>query len=419
MCNSMNKFKRGLVKRAEILKILSKKILHMGSFLGIIRIGLYIPIGNLDLDLVNQNQIENLLSKILKNVTGSSSFSFGYLGIIPYLYSKICIQVATPFFPFLKRLQKEGGFGRRKLTRYTRYVTVGFAIWKSAFFTFENLQPLIFNWSSRLAFQIMLSLVAGSMTSMWLADLITKEDLGTGPSMIILVNSLEDYLTNGNSKRASRSTLVFNFAILCVLMTAVVQLQESYMPIKIISAKQLVVALKFQKSYIPLKLNQVGVMPISFNTILGRLFSDLFQRVLFKFNLTDFKSLELSFESGTLSLTLLCTLWCTISYSLLTLNPKEINKNLKKMSWRVAGTKQGKDTVYYLGTIISQLALFGGFSITFLASLPYITENVFKVTLFKDLSSLIILVGVVADVISHVQGYLLSDKYKNSKKNSF
>ena len=89
------------------------------------------------------------------------------------------------------------------------------------------------------------------------------------------------------------------------------------------------------------------------------------------------------------------------------------------MSWRVAGTKQGKDTVYYLGTIISQLALFGGFSITFLASLPYITENVFKVTLFKDLSSLIILVGVVADVISHVQGYLLSDKYKNSKKNSF
>ena len=398
----MNKFKRGLVKRTEILKILSKKILHMGSFLGIIRIGLYIPIGNLDLDLVNKNQIENPLSKILKNVTGSSSFSFGYLGIIPYLYSKICIQVATPFFPFLKRLQKEGGFGRRKLTRYTRYVTVGFAIWKSAFFTFENLHPLIFNWSSRLAFQIMLSLVAGSMTSMWLADLITKEDLGTGPSMIILVNSLEDYLTNGNSKRASRSTLVFNFAILCVLMTAVVQLQESYMPIKIISAKQLVVALKFQKSYIPLKLNQVGVMPIIFNTILGRLFSDLFQRILFKFNLTDFKSLELSFESGTLSLTLLCTLWCTISYSLLTLNPKEINKNLKKMSWRVAGTKQGKDTVYYLGTIISQLALFGGFSITFLASLPYVTENVFKVTLFKDLSSLIILVGVVADVISHV-----------------
>ena len=135
----MNKSKPGLVKRAEILKILSKKILHMGSFLGIIRIGLYIPIGNLDLDLVNKNQIGNPLSKILKNVTGSSSFSFGYLGSIPYLYSKICIQVATPFFPFLKRLQKEGGFGRRKITRYTRDVTVGFAIWKSAFFTLENL----------------------------------------------------------------------------------------------------------------------------------------------------------------------------------------------------------------------------------------------------------------------------------------
>ena len=86
------------------------------------------------------------------------------------------------------------------------------------------------------------------------------------------------------------------------------------------------------------------------------------------------------------------------------------------MSWRLTGTKQGKETVYYLGTIISQLALLGGVSITFLASLPYLIKNLFKVTLFKDLSSLIILVGVVADVISHVQGHLLSDKYKNPKK---
>jgi len=415
----MNKSKGGLVKRAKILKILGKKILRVGLLLGIIRIGLYIPIGNIDLDLVSKSQVENPLSEILKNVTGGSSFSFGYLGIIPYLYSKICIQVATPFFPFLKRLREEGGFGRRKLTRYTRYVAVGFALWRSVFFTLGNLQPLIFNWSGRLSFQIMLSLVAGSMVSMWLADLITKEDLGAGPSMIILVNSLEGYLANGNSGGALGSTLVFDFAILCVLMTAVVQLQESYMPIEIISAKQLVVALKFQKSYIPLKLNQVGVMPIIFNTVLGGLFSGLFQRILIKFNLADFKLLELSFESVTLLLTLLCTLWCTISYSLLTLNPREINKNLDKMSWRVAGTKQGEDTVYYLGTIISRLALFGGFSITFLASLPYIAGNVFKVTLFRDLSSLIILVGVVADVISHVQGYLLSDKYENSEPNSF
>jgi preprotein translocase subunit SecY len=251
---------------------------------------------------------------------------------------------------------------------------------------------------------------------MWIADLITKEDLGAGPSMIILVNSLEGYLANGNSGGALGSTLGFDFAILCVLMAAVVELQESYMPIEIISAKQLVVALKFQKSYIPLKLNQAGVMPIIFNTALGGLFSDLVQRILIKFSLTDFKLLELGFEYVAFSLTLLCTMWCTISYSLLTLNPREINKNLDKMSWRVVGTKQGKDTVYYLGTIISRLALLGGASITFLASLPYIAGNVFKVTLFRDLSSLIILVGVVADVISHVQGYLLSDKYENSKK---
>jgi preprotein translocase subunit SecY len=416
MCNLVNKSKRGIVERAKILKILGKKIFRVGLLLGIMRIGLYLPIGNIDLDLVSKSQVENPLSEILKNVVGGSSFSFGYLGLVPYLYSKICVQVATPFFPVLKRLREEGGFGRRKITRYTRYVTVGFALWKSTLFTLGNVEPLVFNWSGILAFQIILSLVAGSMTSMWIADLITKEDLGSGPSMIILVNSLEGYLANGNSGGASGSTLGFDFAILCVLMAAVVELQESYMPIEIISAKQLVVALKFQKSYIPLKLNQAGVMPIIFNTALGGLFSGLFQRILIKFSLTDFKLIEFGFEYVALSLTLLCTLWCTISYSLLTLNPREINKNLEKMAWRVAGTKQGEETVYYLGTIISRLALLGGASITFLASLPYIAGNVFKVTLFRDLSSLIILVGVVADVISHVQGYLLSDKYENPEE---
>lgn len=414
MCNSGNKSKGKVGKRAKILKILGKKIFRIGSLLILIRIGLCLPIGNFDLDLVSKNQIETPLSNIVKNVTGSSSFCLGALGLVPYLYSQIFIQLITPVFPVLKRLREDGVFGRRKLTRYTRYVAIGVALLESTLFTFRNVKPLIFNWSGIVAVQVILLLVAGSMTSMWIADLITKEDLGNGSSMIILVNSLEGYLANGNSGGALGSTLGVDLATLSVFMIAVIELQESYMPIEIISAKQLVVPITFKKSYIPLKLNQAGVMPIIINTVLGGFFSGLCQGILLEFNLTDSSSFKLGFEYVALSLTLLSTLGGTIFYSLSTLNPKAINENLDKMSWRLTGTKQGEETVYYLGTIISRLALLGGISITFLASLPYLIGNLFKVTLFKDLSSLIILVGVVADVLSRVQAYLLSDKYENS-----
>jgi preprotein translocase subunit SecY len=370
MCNSVDKLKRGLGKRAKIFKILSKKIFRVGLLLVLVRIGLCLPIGNFDLDLVSKNQIETPLSNIVKNVTGSSSFCMGALGLVPYFYSQIFIQLVTPVLPVLKRLREEGGFGRRKLTRYTRYVTIGVALLESTLFTFRNVKPLIFNWSSIVAIQVILLLVAGSMTSMWIADLITKEDLGNGSSMIILVNSLEGYLANGNSGGALGSTLGVDLVILCVFMIAVIELQESYMPIEIISAKQLVVPITFKKSYIPLKLNQAGVMPIIINTVLGGFFSGLCQGILVELHLTDSSLFKLGFEYVALSLTLLCTLGGTIFYSLSTLNPKAINENLDKMSWRVAGTKQGEDTVYYLGTIISRLALLGGASITFLASLP-------------------------------------------------
>jgi len=124
-----------------------------------------------------------------KNLTGSSFLGIGSLGILPYINSSIVIQLLTPIIPSLERLQKEEGeLGRQQITRYTRYLTLGWAVILSIGIAFILVKPVVFNWNIVLAAKIIFSLTTGSMLSMWFAELITKENLGNGSSMIIFIN---------------------------------------------------------------------------------------------------------------------------------------------------------------------------------------------------------------------------------------
>ena len=105
---------------SETIKLLKEKILKIFSFLLLIRLGLYIPVPNVDLDIFSQNQVANPLFGLAKNLTGSSFLGIGSLGILPYINSSIVIQLLTPVIPSLERLQKEEGeLGRQQITRYT------------------------------------------------------------------------------------------------------------------------------------------------------------------------------------------------------------------------------------------------------------------------------------------------------------
>ena len=144
---------------SETINLLKTKILKIFGFLILIRLGLYIPVPNVDLDIFSQNQVANPLFGLAKSLTGSSFLGIGALGILPYINSSIVIQLLTPVIPFLERLQKEEGeLGRQQITRYTRYLTLGWALVLSAGVAFVLVKPVIFNWSILLALKIVFSL---------------------------------------------------------------------------------------------------------------------------------------------------------------------------------------------------------------------------------------------------------------------
>lgn len=416
---------------SETTNLLRQKILKILGFLILIRLGLYIPVPNIDLDIFSQNQVSNPLFGFAKNLTGSSFLAVGSLGILPYINSSIVIQLLTPVIPSLERLQKEEGeLGRQQISRYTRYLTFGWAVILSSGIAFFLVKPIVFNWSLTLALKIIVALTTGSMLSMWFAELITNENLGNGSSMIIFINIIGSIPTNFNefvkelnstSSINSILTTAFIFLIYLGIVCMIVLVQESYKKINIVSARQLnfnsteksTQGSELKNSYIPIKLNQGGIMPLVFSTTIATLLFYPLQVLLTGI----FSSMGIPITSFltvlSFFLNLVLVIFFSSFYALIVLKPKDLSENLTKMAYSIPGFKQGKETTRYLEQIISRLAFMGGIFLAFLALFPFVLSNLFHFNVFKNLTSLVILVGVITDVSSQIRGYLVTQNYEN------
>ena len=200
-------------------------------------------------------------------------------------------------------------------------------------------------------------------------------------------------------------------------------MQDSYKRVNIVSARQLSFNSSEQNSqtselknnYIPIKLNQGGIMPLVFSTTIATFL---------------FYPLQLAFTGGlaltgnlltnvltfcSFSLNIVLVVFFSSFYALLVLKPKDLSENLTKMAYSIPGLKQGKETTQYLEQVISRLAFMGGIFLAFLAFFPFLLSNVFQFKLFGNLTSLIILIGVITDVSSQIRGYLVSQNYESFK----
>ncbi len=415
---------------SETFTLLKKKLLKILGLLILIRLGLFIPVPSIDLDIFSQGQVANPLFGFAKNLTGSAFLGIGSLGILPYINASIVIQLLTPVIPSLERLQKEEGeLGRQQISRYTRYLTFGWALVLSIGIAFVLIKPVIFNWSSLLACKIVVSLTTGSMLSMWFAELITNENLGNGSSMIIFINiigglppSINEFskTLSGTSNFNGLFTLFSVLGVYLLIVSVIVIVQDSYKKVPIVSAKQLNVNYleqspkdsELKNSYIPIKLNQGGIMPLVFSTTIATF---LFYPIQLLFT---FVSAQLTGALTLISfgLNLILVVFFSSFYALLVLKPKDLSENLTKMAYNIPGLKQGKETTRYLEQIISRLAFMGGLFLAFLAFFPIVIGNLFNFTIFKNLTSLIILIGVITDVSSQIRGYLVSQNYESFKK---
>ena len=417
------------MEQSETTSLLKAKITKILFLLLLVRLGLYIPVPNIDLDLFSQNQNTNPIFGFAKTLTGSSFLGIGALGILPYINASIIIQLLVPVLPQLEQLQKEEGeFGRQQITRYTRYLALIWAVILSTAIAFFLVKPIIFDWSISLALEIILALVTGSILSMWFSELITEEGLGNGSSMLIFINivgsipnsfselknalfSQASYLDN---LRISGQGLIFYIFVVSVIIL----FQDSYKKINIVAAKQLNLSSSDQSqnfsqlknSYIPLKVNQGGIMPLVFSSTIAVFLAYPVQQLL---NLGFVNNSFLSVYSITINILLVVLFSCV--YAGLVLKPDDISQNLAKMAYSIPGIRQGKETTKYLEKTVARLAFMGGLFLAFLAFFPLVVGNVLQVNIFKNVTSLLILIGVITDVTSQIRGYLVARKYEGFK----
>jgi preprotein translocase subunit SecY len=422
------------MKISETTTLLQAKITKILGLLLLVRLGLYIPVPNVDLDIFSQGQSLNPMFGFARTLTGSSFLGIGSLGILPYINSSIIIQLLTSVFPALERLQKEEGeLGRQKISRYTRYLTCGWAIVLSSAIAFFLVKPVVFNWTFGLAVKIILSLTTGSLLSMWFAELITEENLGNGSSMIIFINivgsipnSFGEFGKNLTSTSYLGGALLLGQGLLIYLFIVfiIVLFQDAYKKINIVSAKQLNINYSEQvpqigelkNSYIPIKLNQGGIMPLVFSSTIA---------TFLYYPLQIFANSSLGLSVGFMPtlltgysfvLNIVLVIFFSGFYALLVLKPNDISQNLAKMAYSIPGVRQGNQTTQYLKQTVSRLAFMGGLFLAFLAFFPLVLGNVFHFNIFKNVTSLLILVGVITDTTAQIRGYLISRNYEGFKK---
>ena len=417
------------MEQSETTALLKAKITKILFLLLLVRLGLYIPVPNIDLDLFSQNQNTNPIFSFAKTLTGSSFLGIGALGILPYINASIIIQLLVPVLPQLEQLQKEEGeFGRQQITRYTRYLALIWSIILSSAIAFFLVKPIIFDWSISLALEIILALVTGSILSMWFSELITEEGLGNGSSMLIFINivgSIPNSFSDLNNALFSQASYLDNLRIsgqglifYLFVVSVIILFQDSYKKINIVAAKQLNLSSSDQSqdfsqlknSYIPLKVNQGGIMPLVFSSTIAVFLAYPVQQLL---NLGFVNNSFLSAYSITINILLVVLFSCF--YAGLVLKPDDISQNLAKMAYSIPGIRQGKDTTKYLEKTVARLAFLGGLFLAFLAFFPLVVGNILQVNIFKNVTSLLILIGVITDVTSQIRGYLVARKYEGFK----
>jgi preprotein translocase subunit SecY len=423
------------MEQSATRSLLRNKIFKISTLLLLVRLGLYIPVPGVELDIFAQGQALNPMFGFAKTLVGNSFLGIGSLGILPYINASIVTQLLTPVFPRLQKLQKEEGeLGRQQISRYTRYLTFIWALIFSSGIAFFLIKPVTFGWSFTLGLKIVVSLTVGSILSMWFSELITEEGLGNGSSLIIFINIIGGIPNNINTLQQlpfTEGSLFSNSSLILIILTLyftivllVIFFQDSYKKINIVSSKQLN---QFEESrqqspqttnnsFIPLKLNQGGIMPLVFSSTVAIIL--IYPIQIFLGSLTFLSPANLtsliSFYSFILNFVLVIFFSC-FSVSLV-LKPQEMAENLSKMAYTIPGIRQGKETTKYLGKVTNRLAFIGGLFLAFLAFFPILVGNLFQFSLFKNFTSLLILIGVITDTTAQINGYLVATRYEGFKK---
>lgn len=436
---------------------LRKRIVFTLLLLVVCRVGVFIPVpginGEIAVSYFKQSTGggQNLFQ--LVDIFSGGAFSqmtIIALGVVPYISASIILQLLLALIPSLQREVRENPeSGKRKVTKYTRLLTVLLAVIQSSLFARYAIQMNFANPGIILPEMLHLTLVGipwlfylvtvvtmttGTIFLMWVGEQITEKGIGNGMSLIITLGIISSLPTtigsvmqqlNLGSQEAGQltfSSLLVLFAIFVVVIIATIMIIQGVRKIPLQYARRIVGRREVQggDSYIPLKINYAGVIPVIFASSL----------LMFPATLAQFAN-SVPFLGGLAQLLSPTSWFYTTFYVLLILfftyfwtatqfHPEQIASDMKKNGAFIPGVRQGKPTQDYLEKTMNKVTFIGAIFLAVIAILPNLIGKVLhidpSISYFFGGTTLLILVGVVLDTIKQIESHLLMKRYEGFMK---
>ncbi|HEV8130366.1 MAG TPA: preprotein translocase subunit SecY [Acidobacteriota bacterium] len=449
----------GSVKNIVSIPDLRRRILFMLAMLAVYRVGSWIPTPGIDSTALEQlfARQANTIFGFLNMFSGGnlSRLSIFALGITPYITASIILQLLTVVWPYLERLSKEGELGRKKITQYTRYLTVALSLVQS-FATAITLErtaggggpPIVPHPGWTFRFTTVITLTTGTAFIMWIGEQISERGIGNGISLIIFAGIVAGLIRGGLDligSVSSRTMSPITFALLLLMMVAVcaavVFVERGQRRIPVQYAKRVVGRKMYggQATHLPLRVNSGGVIPVifaasivAFPSTLGLVFrSSPFVKAFTTQLQQGYPLYNLLYVGGIM---FFCFFYVAIIF-----NPDEVADNIRKYGGFIPGIRPGKRTAEYIDRVLTRLTFAGAIYLVLVALLPEFLITGFKVqpipwvgpTLDNLLNrmnlefittgmglrfvfggtTLLIVVGVAMDTVQQVESQLIMRHY--------
>jgi preprotein translocase subunit SecY len=438
----------------SIFKIpdLRKKVVITLVLLAICRVGAQIPTPGVNQDALVEASEQRAGSGTLFgliNMFSGGAFQRATvlaLGIMPYISASIIIQLLTAVIPALEKLHKEGGEeGRRKITQYTRYGTVGLCAFQAFFMatfveSFNQIVPpggalVVPNPGLGFRLMTMVTMTTGTMFLMWIGEQMTERGIGNGISLIITVGIVSRAplaaasvwenisLIDPASQQLSPSWLPVMLLFFALVTAAVIVLTQGQRRIPVQYAKRIVGRRVYtgQSSYIPLRVNYAGVIPIIFASAIMMFPGTIAQwtnvGLLKRLGAMLLRSTSLLYISvEVLLIVFFCYFWTATQF-----DPIQIANNMKKNGAFVPGIRPGKPTAAFFEKTMSRITFAGALFLAFIAVVPeLVVARIpgvdWNVASFFGGTALLIVVGVTLDTMRAIESHLLMRHYDGFMK---
>ncbi len=352
------------------------------------------------------------------------------LGVMPYISASIIFQLLGSVFPVVEKLQKDEE-GRRKLTQWTRYATVGLAAFhavgiamylESQKYTVGDISVPIVN-PTPVPFRLlaMITLTCGTIFVMWLGEQITEKGIGNGISFIIFIGCLEEYpMYFSRTVQQVRTgfsiiNIVLALIIMVLVVAAVIVMTQATRRIPVQYPKRIVGRKMYggQSTYLPMRVNTAGVIPIIFaqSVVVLPSTASAFLPMLkkfFEFFRPGFWAYDLVYFAA--------ILFFTYFYTAIVFNPTDLADNMRRYGGFIPGIRPGEKTSDYIDAVLSRVTLPGALFLGFIALLPWYLMDFLKVPFYFGGTTLLIIVGVALDTLQQIESQLLMYHYEGFMK---